>query len=81
VGILTLMNYLEIFCCFCAGVFVGWLILARAPKWKRIIPDQKHFRGPNADVVYNGIQVEGEKYAFTDEALDVANQRAAKVWP
>ena len=75
------MNYLEIICCFAAGVFTGWLILARAPKWKRIVPDKAINRGPNADVVYNGIQIEGEKYAFTDEALDVASERAAKVWP
>jgi hypothetical protein len=74
------MNYLEIFCCFSAGVFVGWLILARAPRWKRIIvPPQG--RGPNADAEYNGIQIEGERYAFTDEALDIASERAAKVWP
>ncbi len=74
------MAYLEILCCFAAGVFTGWLILARAPRWKRIIvPPQG--RGPNADAEYNCAEMGGTRYAFTDEACDEANQRAAKVWP
>ena len=74
------MNYLEVLCCFSAGLFTGYLLFGSTVKWKRIIvkPDG---RGPNADVAYNGIKVEKERYAFTDEALDIASERAAKVWP
>jgi hypothetical protein len=73
------MIYLLEFLLFCFGIFVGFYLLGQRAKWKRVIPTGD--RGPNADAVYNCIEIEKERYAFTDEQLDVASERASKVWP
>jgi hypothetical protein len=72
------VNYLEIICCFCAGVFVGWLILARAPKFVRVPAPESLDRGPRADLWYNRAVISGKGYQFTDEELARAASREDK---
>ena len=37
-------------------------------------------RGPRADMIYRGIEVDGERYLFTVEAVEHARERAARNW-
>lgn len=76
------MSYLADLFLFVAGFFVGFLIFKGhfKTKWRRIMMPEEIDRGPNADRMYWGIEVEGEKYAFTEEQLEIANERAAKTW-
>jgi hypothetical protein len=76
------MSYVADFFLFFGGFFVGFLLFKGnfKTKWYRIIMPEDVNRGPNADRMYFGIKVDGEEYAFTEEQLEVANERAAKTW-
>lgn len=37
-------------------------------------------RGPRADMIYRGIEVDGERYLFTVEAVEHARERAERHW-
>ena len=72
--------YLELFLVLAAGIFVGRLIFGGGPVWRRVIAPEGVNRGPNADSMYEGIEVKGERYQFVEHELDQANDRAGKFW-
>lgn len=59
--------------------FADWIAPGRA-RWRQVIVGRRG-RGPRADMVYRGLEVDGVRYLFTVEATENAKQRASKHWP
>jgi hypothetical protein len=47
--------------------------------WQQVIVGRRG-RGPRADMLYRGIEVNGVRYLFTVEAVEHAEARAQKHW-
>lgn len=69
------MNYLVDALLFVAGFFTGFLIFKGhfKTKWSR-------WMRPESTRIEYRIEVEGERYQFTEHEIDSANERAGKFW-
>lgn len=56
----------------------GWFV-PRPSGWQQVWVGRLG-RGPRADMIYRGIEVDGTRYLFTVEAVEHAERRAAKHW-
>lgn len=56
----------------------NWIAFPRT-RWQQVIVG-KRGRGPRADMIYRGIEVNGVRYLFTVEAVEHAQERAEKHW-
>lgn len=55
-----------------------WFV-PRPSGWQQVIVGRRG-RGPRADMVYRGVEIDGIRYLFTVEAVDHAQIRASKHW-